>query len=254
MDTNKTPVDEAFLDAAAMQAVGAHTAAEAEAFKTRLAAGSAEEQRVAAELETVVAKMAGASPYMEPGEALRGKILQATAPQSFKYDEYRKSNDMARWQRWGLIAAVLFLVVGASYNMMLQSAVKERDGRLGEAVARLNQQQLEISERNKVLAMAMHPDTKRRDIVQAEGTKVVGALLENQTLNTSYLVLPNTVIPPGTTAKIVYTDKNGERKEILAGAVGAVGNRSYLNGFQPHAGPLDITAGDGTPAKFTILP
>jgi len=47
------------------------------------------------------ARLVAASPYMSPAEELRSKILAATAPASFKIEDYRKAmRDDSRVWRW----------------------------------------------------------------------------------------------------------------------------------------------------------
>ncbi len=231
MDTNNdtAPLDEAFLDAAAAQAVGAHTAEEAAAFQTRLAAASAAERRVLNDLQAVVAKMAAASPYLEPDEALRGKILEATAPANFKMEQYRRSNDMAKWQRWGLIAAILFLVLGAGYNAMLQQAM----GNQAKQMVRMDTAIRELRDANArqlaALDKLVDPDVHQVNLVD-KNNKAIGKLLVDNRTKEFMLVMPQTVIPPGAMAKIVV-EQNGQRRELVATAVGAMpGSRSAAIG------------------------
>jgi len=134
-DNTRTPHDrERFLDAAATHAVGALTRDEADAYLLELAAAAATDQKQARDLSQITAQLAASSPYMEPPARLRDAVLMATAPANFKIGDYgRKSDTSAKWVRWGLVAAILFLSVSALYTSALKSSLDQTQKQLAMA-------------------------------------------------------------------------------------------------------------------------
>src|SRR5438045_604834 len=114
MDNKMT---EQLLDAAACDALGINTPAESAAYQQDLTAAGKDAKETDRALRETVSRLAAASPHMEPSADLRGRILQATAPRTFKMEEYRKATqESGRFYRWGFAAAMLFLMAAAWFN------------------------------------------------------------------------------------------------------------------------------------------
>ena len=114
---------EAWMDTAACETLGANTAEESAAYQQQLADAGSEASQTDRALRETVARLSAASPYMAPPADLRGRILQATAPATFKMEDYRKAtHESGKYYRWGFYAAMFFLMAGAYYNLSVKSA------------------------------------------------------------------------------------------------------------------------------------
>jgi hypothetical protein len=188
---NKNVRDE-FADAAAVNAIGAGTVHDS---VTAEAPASADEVKLERELREVAARMSAASPYMEPSRDLKARIMAETAPANFKMSDYKKVNSDARWWRYGLIAATLFLVAAAYYNINLRNQLQELQ--TARAIDLRNQQAL--IEKIVSLDVQQVPIARNKE----DGSKeIIGKLLVNSKTKEMFVVLPNVSIPPGETRNL----------------------------------------------------
>jgi hypothetical protein len=196
MSENNNNIRDEYLDAAAGEAIGAAPAEETAA----LGEASAEEKQAARELRETVARMAAASPYMSPSAELRGKILAATAPATFRMEDYKKATrDDAKWWRYGVIAATLFLVAAAYYNISARNQLKARDAE----VASLRQA---VEDQNTALSMIADPKTEKAAL--KANNKVAGAVLLDNTSKTAVVIASADAFPAGKAPSFQVT-RNG---------------------------------------------
>ena len=253
--SNENTIRETFLDAAATQAVGAHTAEEAQAFTQDLAAASPAEQRAARDLHEAAARLAAASPYMRPPEDLRGKILAATAPASFKMEDYRKAmRDDARFWRWGLIAATLFLVAAAYWNMNLQgknanlvAAVQTQDKRLAAMTKQVQGQAA-------VLSMIIDKNAEQITLRNNQGITFGKAFVDANT-NRALVFLPAQMLEEGKTPAL--TIDHGGKRQVFETVVMAIVGNSDNSPAPGVAGSINVSnvlpdVGAPTPMQATI--
>jgi hypothetical protein len=197
-DVTKNVRDE-FADAAAANAIGAGTAddrALAEAPATD------EEKKIERELREVAARMAAASPYMEPSEDVRARIMAETSPSNYKMSDYKKANGEAKWWRYGLIAAVLFLVAAAYWNMEIKNQLAKSEAQTAAARQIINDQ-------NKALSMIADPKTTKAALKVND--KVAGAVLLDEENQIAVVVAPTQLFPQGKVPQFEMT-VNGHKK------------------------------------------
>ena len=195
----KDKLNSQLLDAAATDALGAHTPAESATYQQELAAAGSDAQRLDRQLRETVARLGAASPYMTPSDDLRGRILQATAPTTFRMEDYRRVNkDSSRFYRWGFYAAMLFLAAGAWYNLSIQNSLKQQ-------TASATQQ---IAERDTALASLVNPNADQITLVQSG--KVTGKAYVDDKTNKAVVVLPEGLLPPGKGIQLTL-NRNGKQ-------------------------------------------
>ncbi|MCL2647783.1 MAG: hypothetical protein FWD61_12360 [Phycisphaerales bacterium] len=135
------------------------------------------------DLSEAATKLAAASPYMAPPAGLRGRILQATAPQTFRMEDYRKAaRETGRFYRWGFVAACAFLAAGAWYNMAIQkqlSLVKHNCDTVIADLINPRVDQVAIHQDNKLAARAYINDANKTAVVVIPQ----GALPADKTIN-----------------------------------------------------------------------
>jgi hypothetical protein len=191
-------MSETLLDAAACEALGTNTRIESAAYQQELAATGDDARRVDRDLRETVARMAAASPHMAAPADLRGRILQATAPATFRMEDYRKATaDTGRFFRWGFYAAILCLAAGASYNMMIQNA-------LGRANQDRNALAAHARQTDAALAAAVNPSSQQ--VTFTDHGKMIGRAFVNQEARTAVVVLPAELVPSGKTAQMQLPD------------------------------------------------
>ena len=110
-------VAETMLEDAACEALGANTAGESAAYQRQVAADATGELRTLdRRLRRTASRLAAAGPHLMPPADLRGRIVRATAPVTFKLEDYRRATrEDYRFYKWGFYAAALFLIAGAWY-------------------------------------------------------------------------------------------------------------------------------------------
>jgi hypothetical protein len=180
---------EEWMDAAAGEAIGANAPAESEAYAKELAAATPAGKRLDRELRETVAMISAASPFLDPPEDLRGRVLQATAPATFRMEDYRKANrETGRFYRWGFYAAMLCLMAGAWYNLTIKSALTSAQGHLAVV-------QKQADERNEALRAFVNPNVDQ--ITFHDHGKVIGKALVDEKSRRAVVILPQGMIPAG---------------------------------------------------------
>lgn len=243
--------DEMFLDAAAMEALQAHGPEESDAYARELAQSDEEAKRIARELKETVARLSAASPYMEPPAKLRGQILQATAPATFKMEDYRKKAEgvSPTWLRWGMVAAVVFLTMSAYYTMSLQNTIKQQNQVLANAKNAIDQLQSQAKNTSLAIAALADDRVQKKIMVNDKGEKL-GVLVQDPKSKEFLIVMPQTVLPPNAVAKMVI-EQNGVRETIQAVAIGS-GDNTGIRGTLPsslnQADPVKVHIGEGVHA------
>jgi hypothetical protein len=194
MDSHKKMSD-GLLDAAACEALGATPSAESAAYQQELAAAGEDARRTDRDLRETVARLAAASPHMPPPPDLRGRILQATAPTTFRMEDYRKATrDDGRLHRWGFYAAALALMAGVSYTVSLHGALKKANTQ----VASLHRQ---VEQKNSALVQFVNPNAQQITLVDKETGKAYGKALADEKTRQAVVILPPEMVPDGKTAR-----------------------------------------------------
>ena len=190
------------IDAAASEALGANSPAESAAYQQELTAAGDDARRLDRQLRETVARLASASPYMKPPADLRGKLLQATAPTTFRMEDYRKvTQETGRFYRWGFYAAVAFLAAGAWFNLSTQSKLQSTQGEVAGLVH-------QIKVRDTALSDLINP--KADQIAITQDNKVAGKAFVNSETGTAVVVLPQGILPPGKTVDKMTMTRNGK--------------------------------------------
>lgn len=210
MNTQKKQLNENLIDAAASEAIGANLPADTAAYQQELAGADESAQRLDRQMKEAVARMAAASPYMEPPANLRGRILQATAPTTFKMEDYRKAtSDTGRFFRWGFYAALAFLAAGAWFNIATQQSSQKQ-------VAMLKQQ---LQLRDQAIDGLVNP--KADQIALKLNDKVAGKMFVNEETHTAVAVVPQGMLPAGKTFNSVTLTRDGKKETYSTIAVTA---------------------------------
>jgi hypothetical protein len=182
---------DSLVDTAAGEALGANTPEESAAYQRQIDAdptGAA--RRLDRELRHTAARLAAASPYMKPPADLRGRILQATAPVTFKMEDYRRATrEDYRFYKWGFYAAAVFLIMGALYNI-------DTRGKLDQAnknVVALRQQEQQIAARSNeiITTFARGDQITWRD----ETGKPYGKAIVDMTTHKAVMIFPQETMP-----------------------------------------------------------
>lgn len=198
--TSNPKLRDDYLDAAAAEALGANPPADSADFARQQATPA--EQQAAQDLAQTAAALAAASPYMEPPADLRGKILAATAPATFKMEDYRKAtHETGRYWRWGFAAAMVLLVFSSYYSMSLKNQLTN--------LAAANK--AKDAAHQHALAMLVDPNV--RQVTLLNDGKAIGKLLGDSKSRELMVVLPNEKIPAGAERKMVV-ELGGQRTEI----------------------------------------
>ena len=241
MSDNKTIRDE-FLDAAAGEAIGAAVGG-----SEKVVPVSAEEERVERDLRETVARMAAASPYMSPPADLRGKVLAATAPATFRMEDYKKATrDDAKWWRYGVIAATLFLVAAAYYNIRIKNQLAAREAE----VAALRQA---VDDQSSALSMMADPKTEKAAL--RANDKIAGAVLLDNNTHKAVVIASADAFPKGKTPVFTVT-RNGVTtayhtipviitgQEAVKGDF-AAGQKMEIQPLEPKHEPVTAAMGGG---------
>jgi len=202
---------EQLLDDAACDALGTLPPAESAAYQQDLATATESARTQDRELRETVACLAAASPHMAPPPDLRGRILQATAPTTFRMEDYRKATgEDHRFYKWGFYAAACFLVAAALYNIQTKSHADQALAQYNAQLATLGKQrdQLAVSaeQRNKVIASLVNPNVQQVTWINAQKEPIARAYL-NPKDHTAVLICPEETIGTGNLAQL---NINGE--------------------------------------------
>jgi len=222
----KGKLSEQLLDAAACEALGANTPAESAAYQQELTGSGEHARHVDWELRETIARLAAASPHMEPPADLRGRILQASAPVTFRMEDYRKATrEDNRFYKWGFYAAMLFLSAGALFNISTRDAL-HRANQQSQALAGM------IKERDSALMAFVNP--KSQEVNLKEGDKTYGKALLDPESQTAVVLLPKGMVPAGKSPQLSITQggKSVAYKTVLMEAPG-----DFL--AMPHNNPID---------------
>jgi len=194
---------EQLLEAAACDALGASLPGESAAYQQELTSAGDEARRIDRDLRETVARMAAASPHMGPPSDLRGRILQATAPVTFKMEDYRKATrEPSRFYKWGFYAAMLFLMAGAYYNMSMKTAITKGN----ETVAALVN---ETKERDAALATLLDPNCQPVIYKDEQGTPYARAWINDKTRR-AVVILAQERVPAGKTGQLSKPGPDGK--------------------------------------------
>ncbi|HUO07661.1 MAG TPA: hypothetical protein VM008_05135 [Phycisphaerae bacterium] len=208
-------LNEELIEAAAAEALGANTPKDSAAYPQQVAAGGEDAQRLDRQLRETVALLAAASPFMKPSEDLRGRILQTTAPTTFRMEDYRKSmKDSGRFYRWGFYAAMAFLAAGAWFNMITQNQLTTMQGQM-QALGN------QVKARDVAITDLISPKADQVAIMQ--DNKLSGKAFVNDETHTAVVVLPQGILPPNKTIDKMTMTRNG--KKVTYGVVALTTSR-----------------------------
>ncbi len=191
---------EAWMDAVACETLGANTSEESVAYAHELADAGSDARQTDRALRETVARLSAASPYMAPPADLRGRILQATAPATFKMEDYRKATqETGKFYRWGFYAAMFFLMAGAYYNLSVKSALKQAKQQVASVTDKANdllkKAKDQAIERDTALAAFVNPSSQSVRLTMAN--QQFGTAIVNQETRTAVLVLPEELVAQG---------------------------------------------------------
>jgi hypothetical protein len=187
METRHTISDE-WLDTAACEALSANSPAESAAYQQQLATLDADQRALDRSLRETVARLATASPYMEPSADLRGRILQATAPKTFRMEDYRRVNsEGSKFFKWGFYAAILFLMAASWYNMWMSNKFTQANN----AIAFYKQQ---AQERNDAIAAFVNPNGTQLTWQDAQGNAFARAIID-PVAHKALVIVPDELAP-----------------------------------------------------------
>jgi hypothetical protein len=204
---------EQLMEAAAGEALGANTVAESDAYAREIA-GDDRGCAMDRDLRETVARLAAASPHLKPSADLRGKILQATAPATFKMEDYRRATaESGRFYRWGFYAAMVFLCAGAYYNLALQSKLKQ----VSQVAAAQSQQ---VQERDKALAAFVNPNATRIHLFDEKTKQRYGEAVIDDKSKTAVVILPDKMVPKDKTVNLTPQNSSVPYSTLLVRAPG----------------------------------
>jgi len=239
----ETKMTDQLLDEAACDALGINTPAESAAYQQELTTAGADARRTDQMLRETVSRLAAASPHLMPSADLRGRILQATAPTTFKMEDYRKATrDNGKFYRWGFYAAMLFLTLGAGYNMMMQSKLKHTEE---VATAKLNEAQKIVNnitalDHKRVEAFtAFFGDDVQQITFKGTNGAVQGRAWLNEEKKQALVVLPSGMIPKEGTLQLTQPGPNGTA--VAFDTLVLKANEAPGAGVPEHVTPMKIT-------------
>ena len=191
-------VTETMMESAACEALGANTAEESAAYQRQVADdGTGELRRLDRRLRTTASRLAAASPHLMPSADLRGRIVQATAPVTFKMEDYRKATrEDFRFYKWGFYAAAVFLFMGALYNIDVGGKLNTANNRL--VALQQKQQQLLSANQESNNALAAFIDPHSVQLTWQENGQTFGRGIVNVASHKAVLIFPQELMPNGT--------------------------------------------------------
>jgi hypothetical protein len=213
MMDNKNTVTESLEETAACEALGANTAAESAAYQKTLA----EDQTGAAakldrQLRETSARLAAASPHLTPSPDLRARLLQATAPKTFRMEDYRKATrEDSRFYKWGFYAAAAFLVMASLYNLSVGRNLETANKNILALQGQLNQAAAINQESNNAVAAFIDP--RSVSLTWNENGKPFGRGLVNLATHQALLIFPQELVQPGTRMQISM-NVNGKKVDF----------------------------------------
>jgi len=253
MMNDKANLNEKFLDDAAAEAIGAHGVEESDAFTVALGQADDAHRQASRELRDTVARMAGAAPYIDPPTRLRGAILEATAPKSFKIDDYRRAADLSpKWLRRSLVASIGFLIFAAWYNAAAKTTIDNQQKQIADMTSQMNGKLVQVkaefdsmaranAQSNLALSALSNDKASRWKLESNTGESMV--LIQVPETKQLLLVMPDRVVPSDAVATFTI-EQNGKAQEIRALAIGKPGDG--LLGGPPvttnfdHGQPLNV--------------
>jgi hypothetical protein len=227
MMDNKNTVTESLEETAACEALGANTAAESAAYQKTLA----EDQTGAAakldrQLRETSAQLAAASPHLAPSTDLRARILQATAPQTFRMEDYRKATkEDPRFYKWGFYVAAAFLVMASLYNLSVGRNLETANKNILALQSQLNQAAAINQESNNAVAAFIDPRSVY--LTWNENGKPFGRGLVNPATHQALLIFPQELVQPGTRMQLAM-NVNGSKVDFKTTMIVAPANQIAL--------------------------
>jgi hypothetical protein len=197
MMDNKPTVTELQEETAACEALGANTPAESAAYQKTLAedqTGTA--AKLDRNLRQTAARLAAASPHMTPSADLRGRILEATAPKTFKMEDYRKATrEDPRFYKWGFYAAAAFLIMASLYNLSVRRDLDTSNAR----VAALQNQTQQLASVNNEMkgTLGTMVDPHSMYLTYNENGAPFTRMIVNPAARKAVLIMPEEMVPAG---------------------------------------------------------
>ena len=150
------------------------------------------------DLRETVARLAAASPFMAPPEDLRGRILQATAPATFRMEDYRKvTRENTRYFKWGFYAAMLFMMAAAWYNI----SVSNQNTAMRAELVRADREMQAIK---ATLATFMSPTVVQVNFVD-QNDKVWARAWADDSSGRAVVIMPEAMVAAGQNSQLVLT-------------------------------------------------
>ena len=182
------------------------------------------------DLHETTARLASASPYMQPSEDLRGRILQATAPATFRMEDYRKAmKDNSRYYKWGFYAAMLFMMAAGWYNLSVGSHNESLQRDLASHKEQIRGLQGLNGEILATLSTFVTPDVQQITLVDADKKPWAKAWVDD-TKKHAVMIMPQELVAGNSGELIVTRDNVKVTYKTTVLAVPA----SQLAGRMPH--------------------
>lgn len=176
------------------------------------AGGEGAARRAGREMRETVARLAAASPHMKPSPELRARILEASAPRTYKLEDYRKvgSEDM-RWYKWGFYAAAAFLILGAMYNISvsgkLETARREYAAQYADLATKANALVDANQKQQAVVSALVDPRSAQITWNDPQTNKPVFRATVNG--GVAVMIVPQELLPQGVPLQLTLTE-NGK--------------------------------------------
>jgi hypothetical protein len=210
MMDSKSTATEMLEETAACEALGANTAAESVAY-TAAVAGDATgaTRKLDKEMRETAGRLVAASPHMVPPADLRGRIVEATAPRTFKMEDYRKvTKEDPRFYKWGFYAAAAFLIMASLWNINVRSDANKKLVAMQNTVS---QQQRVIEQGNNAVAAFLDPHSVY--LTWNEDGKPFGRGVVNPAAHKALLIFPQELIPENGALRLTM-NVNGNKTDF----------------------------------------
>jgi hypothetical protein len=210
---NKNTVTDLLEETAACEALGANTTAESTAYQTTLADDqTGATTRLDRDLRETTARLAAASPHMTPPANLRGRILEATAPKTFKMEDYRKATkEDPRFYKWGFYAAAAFLIMASLYNLSVRRDLDNNTAQFNQKLAALQNQNNQLAavgnEMKGTLATMVDPHTLHLTWKDENGKPYARAIV-NPGSGKAVLIMPEEMVANGVRPQLTMAINN----------------------------------------------
>lgn len=206
MDSNT--INDTFLDAAASEALGINSPMDTALLETNRAGAGEAGATLERELRETVARLSATSPHMAPPANLRGRILQATAPATFRMEDYRKATgENMRVYKWGFYAAAVFLIAAALFNISTRNQAAKTYNAYTAEVNQANALAQQVQSRNALVNLLADPRTQQVTLKDDQQNPVM-RVFANPAMHQAIAIVPPGLMPEGQNVQISWDEGN----------------------------------------------